>query len=144
VPNGGPDNCWTCGFNRRNWGEWRNPAPDENEQPFCRIRSVLVLADHWTYCENWHTRTSEPIGPIYAFGLYEDGYRRIPWDGNIEPAQIGTGICSECGITFAEGLEIATADGPLDQFCGNLHYLMWWTRKHPEENAPMSESIWKF
>jgi hypothetical protein len=144
MPNGGPDNCGTCGFNRRNWGQWRNPAPDENELPFCRIRSVLVLGDHWTYCENWHTRTSEPVGPIYASGLYEGGYRRIPWDGNIEPAHTGTGICTECGAPFAEGLEIATSEGPLAQFCSNLHYLMWWTRKHPKESAPMSESIWKF
>ncbi len=142
MPNGGPDNCLNCGFNLRNWGEWRNQAPDETEMPFCRIRGIPITNDHWTYCENWHTRTSEPVGPIYASGLYERGYCRIPWDGNNEPVQIGTGICSECGATFDHGLEIVTSDGPLDQFCCNLHYLMWWSRRHPNENAPMSESIW--
>jgi hypothetical protein len=78
MPNGGPDNCGTCGFNRRNRGIWRNPEQDEKQISFCEIRRVAMLADHWTYCENWHTRTREPIGPIYASGIYEGGYRRIP------------------------------------------------------------------
>jgi hypothetical protein len=85
IPNGGPDNCGTCGFNRRNRGMWRNPAPDETQTSFCEIRSLAMLADHWTYCQNWHTRTREPIGPIYSSGAYEGGYRRIPWHGLIAP-----------------------------------------------------------
>ena len=71
MPNGGPDNCGTCGFNRRNSGIWRNPEPDENQTSFCTIRGVAVLADHWIYCQNWHTRTPIPIGPIYSSGIYE-------------------------------------------------------------------------
>jgi len=143
MPNGGPDNCGTCGYNRRNWGIWRNPQPDENEPSYCRIRSVPLTADHWTYCQNWHTRTSEPIGPVYASGLYENGYRRIPWHGTIEPDHIKAGVCNECRERFDEGLAIAVPDAPPVQFCSNLHYLKWWKRQHPGENAPMSENIWE-
>ncbi len=61
MPNGGPDNCGTCGFNRRNRGVWRNPEPDESQTSFCEIRGVAMLADHWTYCQNWHSRTRIPL-----------------------------------------------------------------------------------
>jgi hypothetical protein len=81
MPNGGPDNCGTCGFNRRNRGIWRNPEPDETQTSFCEIRNVAILADHWTYCQNWHTHTCSPIGPIYSSGAYEDidGFPGTDW-----------------------------------------------------------------
>jgi hypothetical protein len=141
MPNGGPDNCSTCGFNRCNRGVWRNPAPDQEQMPFCEIRSVPITNDHWTYCQNWHTRTGEPIGPIYAAGLYEDGYTRIPWHGNIEPDQGASGICEECGAHFSDGLQIAVIEGAPRRFCCNLHYLTWWQREHPQQESPMSEGI---
>ena len=141
MPNGGPDNCGTCGFNRRNRGIWRNPAPDESQMPFCELRSVPLTADHWTYCENWHTRTRQAVGPIYASGRYENGYCRIPWHGAVEPEQIGSGVCSECSMLFADGLQIAMIEGAPKQFCCNLHYLEWWQREHPDEDAPMSGEI---
>ncbi len=141
MPNGGPDNCSTCGFNRRNRGIWRNPAPDEQQLPFCEIRGLTVRGDHWTYCRNWHTRTPEPVGPIYASGLYDGGYRRIPWHGAVEPEHAGSGTCSECGEAFDEGISIAVVEGAPRLFCGNRHYLEWWKRQHPEEHAPMSEGI---
>ena len=104
---------------------------------------VPVLIDHWTYCQNWHTRTREPLGPIYASGLYETGYCRIPWHGNIEPEQIGAGVCIECGDRFAAGLQIAGVESATREFCCNLHYLQWWRREHPGEDAPMSHNIWQ-
>jgi hypothetical protein len=143
MPNGGPDNCGTCGFNRRNRGIWRNPAPGGHEPPYCEIRGVIVLVDHWTYCQNWHTRTRKPIGPIYASGLYEAGYRRIPWHGAVEPEHMGAGTCSECGQAFAEGIAVAVTEAAPRSFCSNLHYLQWWKREHPQEDAPMSENIWE-
>jgi hypothetical protein len=138
MPNGGPDNCSTCGFNRRNRGVWRNPAPAELETPFCEIRQLPVLADHWTYCQNWHTRTQRPIGPIYASGLYEGGYHRIPWDGAIEPETTGAGQCSECGEPFDDGIGVAAVEGAMQVFCSNRCYLRWWQRRHPGEEALMS------
>ena len=141
MPNGGPDNCGTCGFNRRNKGIWRNPSPNEDLWPFCELRAVPLTSDHWTYCQNWHTRTRAPIGPIYASGLYESGYCRIPWHGNIEPDQGASGVCDECGAHFSDGIEMAVVEGAPGRFCSNLHYLNWWQRQHPQEEAPMSAGI---
>jgi hypothetical protein len=138
MPNGGPDNCSTCGFNRRNRGVWRNPAPAEDELPFCEIRGLPVLADHWTYCQNWHTQTRDPIGPVYASGLYEEGYHRIPWDGAVEPETTVPGQCGECGTAFEDGIGVAAVEGAMQIFCSNRCYLRWWRRKHPGEEAMMS------
>lgn len=143
MPNGGPDNCGTCGFNRRNRGIWRNPAPDESDPPFCEIRGLVVLIDHWTYCQNWHSRTRQPIGPVYASGLYENGYRRIPWHGAIAPETGESGVCCECGQPFADGIAVPAVERQSWQFCSNLHYLEWWKRMHSGEEAPMSADIWQ-
>jgi len=143
MPNGGPDNCGTCGFNCRNRGVWRNPEPDESQSSFCEIRGVPVPADYWTYCQNWHSHTREPAGPIYASGIYEDGYRRIPWHGLIAPEFIQSGVCSECGASIDDGISIDAVESRPIMFCSNLHYLQWWKRQHPNEEAPMSESIWE-
>ena len=141
MPNGGPDNCGTCGFNRRNRGEWRNPAPDESQISFCEIRGLAMLADHWTYCQNWHTRTRVPIGPVYSSGLYDGGYRRIPWHGMVAPEFVSEGQCSECGAQVEDAIAIAEVERAPRMFCSNLHYLEWWKRQHPGEAAPMSQDI---
>ena len=141
MPNGGPDNCSTCGFNRRNRGLWRNPEPDESEMPFCEIRGVPIANDHWTYCENWHTRTQVPVGPIYASGLYERTYCRIPWHGAIAPEFPGSGTCAECGEAVQDGISIPMMESAPLNFCCNRHYLEWWKRQHPGEQARMSVGI---
>jgi hypothetical protein len=138
MPNGGPDNCSTCGFNRRNRGIWRNSAPDETQLSFCEIRGHNVLFDHFTYCQNWHTRTRKPIGPVYTSGLYEGRYCRIPWHGVVEPEHVAGGICSECNQPFDQGLAIMAVEGASRLFCSNGHYLRWWRRMHPQGEAPMS------
>jgi hypothetical protein len=138
MPNGGADNCGTCGFNRRNRGIWGNPTPDESQMPFCEIRNVMVPADLWTYCRNWHTRSRQPIGPVYTSGLYEQSYQRIPWHGSIEPQMGLSGICSECGAGFSDGILIPAAERSPLQFCCNQHYMQWWRKQHPDEDASMS------
>ena len=143
MPNGGPDNCGTCGFNRRNHGVWRNPAPDESQTSFCEVRAVAILADHWTYCQNWHSRTRAPIGPVYISGLYDQGYHRIPWHGMIAPEFIQTGVCNECGASIEDGISIATIESAPLGFCCNLHYMQWWKGQHPNDDAPMSSDIWE-
>jgi hypothetical protein len=143
MPNGGPDNCGTCGFNRRNRGIWRNPEPDETQTSFCEIRGIAVLADHWIYCQNWHTRTRNPIGPIYSSGIYEGRYRRIPWHGLIAPEFVQTGVCNECGVSIEDGISIAAVESAPFTFCCNLHYLQWWKRQHPDDEAPMSADLWE-
>jgi hypothetical protein len=143
MPNGGPDNCGTCGFNRRNRGIWRNPEPDEAQTSFCEIRNVAMLADHWTYCQNWHTHTRSPIGPIYSSGADEGGYRRIPWHGLVAPEFVQSGVFSECWASIDDGISIAAVESAPLAFCCNLHYLQWWKRQHPNEEAPMSGDIWE-
>lgn len=141
MPNGGPDNCSTCGFNRRNGGVWRNPQPDESKLPFCQIRGLQVPFEHWTYCQNWHSRTPEPVGPVYSSGLYEGSYFRIPWHGTVQPEMVHSGTCHECNAKVQEGISISAIESASLAFCCNLHYLRWWTREHPQEQAPMSGTI---
>jgi hypothetical protein len=141
MPNGGPDNCSTCGFNLRNRGIWRNPHPDDSQLPFCEIRGLKVLFEHWTYCVNWHTRSRTPVGPVYSSGMYDDGYHRIPWHGSIEPEKVYSGVCHECRGAVSEGIFIAAVERADLTFCSNEHYLQWWKRQHPEEDAPMSAEI---
>jgi len=102
-----------------------------------------MVGDHWTYCQNWHSHTRDPIGPVYASGLYENGYRRIPWHGDVQPEMIGGGICNECGIVVEDGISIALVESASLAFCSNLHYLVWWKRQHPKEDAPMSQDLWE-
>jgi len=138
MPNGGPDNCSTCGFNRRNRGLWKNPSPDESQPPFCDIRGVPVPIEHWTYCQNWHSRTRAPIGPLYISGIYDGGYCRIPWHGTVQPEMVDSGTCSQCGVPVHDGISIAMVESAPLVFCSNQHYLEWWRQQHPGEEAPMS------
>ncbi len=69
MPNGGPDCCGTCWFNRRNRGEKGHPkVRDSDEEPYCEIRDVAIEDPFWTYCSNHPHRRPErdpiPIGPI--------------------------------------------------------------------------------
>ena len=102
-----------------------------------------MLADHWTYCQNWHSRTRIPIGPVYASGVYEHGYRRIPWHGLIAPEFVQSGVCSECGASIEDGISIAAVESAPIRFCCNLHYVQWWKRQHPNGEAPMSADVWE-
>jgi len=141
MPNGGPDNCGTCGFNRRNRGIWRNPQPDETVTAYCELRGIHPTGDHWTYCENWHTRMRKIAGPVYKSGLYEGGYHRIPWHGDVEPELNASGTCHECRQPFDDGISIPTVEGAPAEFCSNRHYFQWWQRHHPGEEAPMSHGF---
>src|SRR5262245_23229870 len=135
MPNGGPDNCSTCGFNRRNSGEWKHVSPDPDVNSYCTIRQVPITNGHWTYCRNWHTREARPDGPIYASGLYEDGHRRIPWHGSIEPAICANTRCAICGVVAIQGIEISLVEASPLAFCSNGHYLRWWKTQHPNDTA---------
>ena len=62
MPNGGSDNCGTCGFNAK------NRHADRSEGDYCEIRDVLIENPFWTYCANHPHRRPQrdpiPIGPI--------------------------------------------------------------------------------
>ena len=69
MPNGGSDCCGTCWFNRKNGGEkGYSQARDNDVEPYCEIRHVLIENPFWTYCANHpHRRPNRdpiPIGPL--------------------------------------------------------------------------------
>lgn len=73
MPNGGPDCCGTCWFNRRNQGErdWHRHR-DENIPPYCEIRDLAIEDPFYTYCANHPDRRPDrdsiPIGPVLRHG----------------------------------------------------------------------------
>src|SRR5437660_4161648 len=120
MPNGGSDNCATCGFNRSNDGQWGV----ESETPgFCTIRHTEIPVPHWTYCKNWHTRSLSPHGPIYA-SMYDAGYRRLPWFGSVAPETGAQASCVVCQAESANGITLTIDEGSFG-FCGREHYLAW-------------------
>lgn len=136
MPNGGPDNCFNCIHNEANHGEApRNLAELEGymQRSRCRLRGLDVPRPHWTYCANFtHDATDEEVkGPVWASGLHERGYVRIPWHGEQEPCTAVPVTCFICGCVTAEGIEVTTETGPVG-FCCNRHYLEWWLSQHQD------------
>jgi len=126
MPNGGGDNCWACGFNRANSGQWHG-YHDLAELAYCTIRDVNISNPLWTYCANMHTRQAVPEGPILASGIYENGYVRIPWHGDHEPLKGNVqGECAICGRVITKGIQIDMDTEGTRSFCCNSHYLSWW------------------
>src|SRR5260221_9585001 len=66
MPNGGPDNCARCGFNKANDGRWPGPGEEQESPGFCTIRGFAVDNSFWTYCKNQHSRDPKPQGPVYG------------------------------------------------------------------------------
>jgi len=127
MPNGGPDNCATCGFNRTNRDQW-NPDGHQNLQPgYCLIRGMDIMIPHFTYCKNWHTRTGPPLGPVYT-SMYEpeEGYQRVPYYRRRAPETEVEATCFVCGDHSYNGVRLAGLTPPLE-FCGSEHYRIWWT-----------------
>ena len=85
LPNGGSDNCGTCGFNRKNMHEAGLIEGNRHMPPgsHCDIRDEPIDDPGYTYCANHPRRRSLrdpiPVGPILAaeaVGLGE--YERVP------------------------------------------------------------------
>ena len=131
MPNGGADNCGTCGYNLANKGAWGPPGCGDGEA-YCSMRILPIPNPFWTYCANWQSRGDQPEGPLFATGLHEHGYTRIPWDGEDEPRPMCLGRCHVCNREFERGLRVAAATERERQFCCNAHYMEWWRLRHPE------------
>ena len=131
MPNGGPDCCGNCGFNKA-VQEMAHPHPDQREKFWalchCTLRNVHITNPFWTYCGNFYYGKIQ--GWIFASGLYE-GYVRIPWHGNIEPQVSGLCVCTICGRTTEKGISVCH-EGTRTEFCTNRHYIDWWKTQHDD------------
>ncbi len=116
MPNGGTDNCGECYFFLGG---------------VCLRRHTRVINQYYSYCDNFAVDAIQ--GPIYANGLYDNGYVRIPWNDSYEPRKVISGICHICHQTFKDGLEVNTNDKEVLQFCSNEHYLDWWKEIHKND-----------
>ena len=143
MPNGGPDCCGYCSYNRA-VQEMGHPHLEQRERfvqlSYCTLRDVKITNPLWTYCRNFgdgehpadrHTGET-PRGWISAHGLYE-GYVRIPWDQKNEPHMDVPATCSICGRTTARGITIDHGGSTL-AFCTNRHYVRWWKTIHEDDS----------
>ena len=143
MPNGGPDCCGNCGFNKA-VQEMAHPHPDQREKfwalSYCTLRAVKVISPFWTYCHNFRygKRIPDPNervelkGCISASGLYE-GYVRIPWHGKVEPDVSTPCACILCGRKTDKGITVIHEAKEIG-FCTNRHYIDWWKTVHDEPN----------
>ena len=143
MPNGGPDCCGNCGFNKA-VQEMAHPHPDQAGRfralSHCTLRDVKIRNPFWTYCRDFRygndlPQPNEyviPKGWIYASGLYE-GYVRIPWHGNVEPYLSGPCTCVICGRKTERGINVSHG-GRRIGFCTNRHYIDWWKTQHDDPN----------
>ena len=140
MPNGGPDCCGNCGFNRA-VQEMAHPHPENPDRfweiSYCTLREVRIKNPFWTYCDNFRygktlpnpEETEEAIGWIHGSGLYEGSYRRIPWHSDVEPTVAVPCTCSQCGVQIDKGITI-DHEGVVLGFCSNSHYSNWWGTQH--------------
>jgi hypothetical protein len=88
MPNGGPDNCGTCGFNR---GLWRNPEPDETQTSFCEIRGVAMSGTTLRMCGAHMSRAmqkarsrSRAASTAFSFSMTAQGGGSSPSTGKVK------------------------------------------------------------
>ena len=143
MPNGGPDCCGKCGFNKA-VQELVYPLPDRREQfwaiSHCTLRNLKITDPFWTYCYSFcytnqlpeldENEFMPPVGWVYASGLYE-GYVRIPWHGDSEPVVSVSCMCLICGRTTDTGIKVVHAGQEIG-FCTNRHYIDWWKTEHDD------------
>lgn len=141
MPNGGPDCCGNCGFNKA-VQEMGHPHPDQSDRfwklSHCTLRNLRIINTFWTYCHNFRygkhlvdgNEDISPEGWVYASGLYE-GYVRIPWHGDSAPAVSVPCTSSVCGRTTSRGITVPHRGKEIG-FCTNRHYIEWWKTIHDD------------
>lgn len=105
MPNGGPDCCGNCG--------WFRVKSKRTNPGLCDLRKAPITRPFWTYCRNFNRQHDDDleaktqiVGSIYASGIFEGYYTRIPWYDNNEPETYTSGVCSVTGVKFSEGITL--------------------------------------
>ena len=92
MPNGGPDCCGTCWFNRANGGEAGDLVNDRSIPSHCEIRNLDVPDPFYTYCANHPyqrpQRDQIPIGPVYVNRMDGGSYQREEWEPSPDSEEI--------------------------------------------------------
>ena len=144
MPNGGPDCCGNCGYNKA-VQEMAHPHPDRKEEfwnlSHCTLRQVRIPDPFWTYCENFlygkeipeEDAEVQPKGYISGSGLFE-GYVRIPWNDTTSPKVSVPSKCAVCGRETLRGITVQHEDAELG-FCTNRHYIDWWKTIHDDPSV---------
>jgi len=112
---------------------WNKTQGDRAQSGYCELRNAPITIPFWTYCRNFNsswddTPASFPElnGPIYASGIFEGWYTRIPWIGNNEPETHTSGVCSVTGVKFAKGITLTIHEtGEVFHFASNDIYCRW-------------------
>ena len=154
MPNGGTDNCMNCRHNRANQPSANiKTALRASRVPFCAVHGVPVWDHAWTYCPNYSLDEPNPRLPIYANGLFEEGYERIAWLGLAEPIQkVSVKQCEVCGCSAERGLLLSVAKRNVRvEFCCNDHYQQWqseqsagdlgWDHWYVYDRSPLQQAI---
>lgn len=138
MPNGGTDNCMNCPHNRANHTPINiKTALRRTRVPFCTVHQIPVWDHAWTYCSNYAKEEPNIYSPIYASGLYESGYARIPWLGFAEPVRnFAVTKCETCGNSTESGLLMEVPELEVRaEFCCNDHYHHWWQEQYNNEHG---------
>jgi len=141
MPNGGPDCCGNCGFNRavQEMGHCHLQRPQEFwDTSHCTLRDLRIRDPFWTYCDNFRhgkvlpsaDEKEEIQGPVFGGGL-EGGYARIPWNGPNAPQVSVPAVCVVCQRETEKGIAVAH-QGQMLGFCSNRHYVDWWNAIHDD------------
>jgi hypothetical protein len=147
MPNGGPDCCGACDFNKAVQEMGRHPEDNKRFLALsnCTLRDLKITNPFWTYCHSfrWGELLPVPIvkeeakGWVFASGLYE-GYVRIPWHGMVEPKVSAPCICEICARKTQGGITVVH-DGRTIGFCTNRHYIEWWKTMYNDPSLTLDQ-----
>ena len=141
MPNGGSDNCGTCGFNSFNDGNWEYKSRNGSRAgEMCQIRGIELTSPFGTYCINWDTQDRVPEGPVFTDVNMS---QRVPWFHGLIPTEVPNGTCVKCAREFESvsghydfGVQLIGHDGSEYRFCCAKHYISWWRTKHGGQKIP--------
>lgn len=143
MPNGGKDCCGNCFHNlARKIGIEPGQEKLFLAASHCTLRDLNITIPFYTYCSSFRSYAwsedvkvgKQPVGWVYAGGIYEKKYCRIPWNDKNEPKVYVSAECVVCGSKAGRGISVKH-DGSRLGFCSNRHYIEWWKTIHKDDSV---------